>query len=133
MYLIRQRSIRLMAAFLVVAVAFPAQMLAEYHVASSADMQQQMMAASQARQNNVHNLTRLLSGPEAEKAMKSAKIDPAQVKTAIASLSDAELAQLNARASKAQADFAAGRMNDHDLLLILIAVAALILIIVAVH
>jgi hypothetical protein len=39
---------------------------------------------------------------------------------------------LAARANKAQVDFAAGNINDHDLLIILIAVLALILIIVAV-
>jgi hypothetical protein len=133
MYFSWQRSVRFVAACLIVAFAFPAQIFAESHVASSADLQQQAIAASQARQKNVDDLTRLLSGPEAEKAMKTAQIDPARVKTAISSLSDAELAQLNARASKAQADFAAGRMSDHDLLLVLIGIAALILIIVAVH
>ena len=38
-----------------------------------------------------------------------------------------------ARANKAQADFAAGNLSDRDLIIILIAVAALILIIVAVR
>jgi hypothetical protein len=133
MYLIWQRSVRVIAACLLVAVGFPAQMLAEYHVAGSADLQREVIAASQARQNNVNNLSKILSGPEAEKAMKAAKIDPARVKTAIASLSDSELAQLSARASKAQADFAAGTMSDRDLLLILVGVAVLILIIVAVR
>lgn len=133
MHLIRQRSVRFIAACLVVAVIFPAQSLAEYHVASSADLQKEALAASQARQNNVNNLTGMLSTPQAEKAMKTARIDPAKVKTAIASLSDSELVQLNARASKAQADFAAGRLDDRDLLLILVGIAALILIIVAVR
>jgi hypothetical protein len=43
------------------------------------------------------------------------------------------LAQLAARASLAQNDFAAGRISDRDLLIILVGVAVLILIIVAVH
>jgi hypothetical protein len=55
------------------------------------------------------------------------------VKKAVASLSDAELAQLASRTQKAQADFAAGRLSDRDLIIILIAIAALILIIVAVR
>jgi len=55
------------------------------------------------------------------------------VTTAISSLSDQELEQMAARANKAQADFAAGNINDHDLLIILVAVLVLILIIVAVR
>jgi hypothetical protein len=60
-------------------------------------------------------------------------MDPMQVKTAVSSLSDQELAQLASRSTKAQADFAAGRIDDRDLLIILVAIAALILIIVAVR
>jgi hypothetical protein len=55
------------------------------------------------------------------------------VKKAVASLSDAELAQLASRVQKAQADFAAGNLSDRDLIIILILIAGLILIIVAVH
>jgi hypothetical protein len=43
------------------------------------------------------------------------------------------MAQLAARSQTAQADFAAGRMSDRDLIIILLAVVALILIIVAVR
>ena len=62
-----------------------------------------------------------------------AKLDPAQLKTAVSTLNDQELAQLAARSEKAQADFAAGRLSDRDLIIILIGIAALILIIVAVR
>ncbi len=65
--------------------------------------------------------------------MKSANIDPQQVTNAISQLNDAELASLAARSARAQRDFAAGDMNNHDLLLILVGIAALILIIVAVR
>lgn len=133
MYSIRQRFVRLIAACSIAAVVFPMQTLAQSHVVSPTEMQQQAVAASQARQANADSLKQALSGSEAQKAMKAANIDPAQVKTAIASLSDAELARLNARAANAQSDFAAGRMSDRDLLLILVAIAALILIIVAVR
>jgi hypothetical protein len=55
------------------------------------------------------------------------------VKNAVSTLDDAELAQLAQRTHKAQADFAAGTLSDRDLIIILVAVAALILIIVAVR
>ena len=60
-------------------------------------------------------------------------LDPQQVKQAVSGLNDDELARLASRANKAQADFAAGRMDERDLIIILIAIAALILIIVAVR
>jgi hypothetical protein len=55
------------------------------------------------------------------------------VKNAVAQLNDQELAQLASRANKAQSDFAAGRLSDRDLIIILVCIAALILIIVAVR
>jgi hypothetical protein len=65
--------------------------------------------------------------------LKSAHIDAQHVQNAVSQLSDQELAQLASRASKAQADFAAGTLSDRDLIIILVAIAALILIIVAVR
>ncbi len=121
------------AALLVVIVAVPAQMFAQDHVVSSADLQKQTAAAASTHQQQVESLQKSFSNPKVESALKAANLDPAQVKSAIASLSDSELAQLNARANHAQQDFAGGTMSDRDLLLILVAIAALILIIVAVH
>jgi hypothetical protein len=103
------------------------------HVVSPADLQKEAAQASSTREQNRQMLDDFLSSPQAEKALQSAHMDPAQVKSAVSSLNDAELDRLSARASVAQADFAAGRISDRDLLWILIAVAALIVIIVAVR
>jgi hypothetical protein len=100
---------------------------------SPAELHKEAVAAGRARQHDLETVDRLFSLPKAEKALQAAGIDPASLKTAIAVLSDQELARLAARSGQAQADFAAGRMSDRDLLLILIGLAALILIIVAVH
>ena len=62
-----------------------------------------------------------------------ADMQPEQVQQGVSNLSDQELAQLASRAQKAQADFAAGSLSDRDLLIILLAIAALVLIIVAVR
>jgi len=77
--------------------------------------------------------TQFLSSERAQQALKSAHINPTQVKAGISSLSDEELARLASRSAKAEADFAAGRLEDRDLLIILVAIAALVLIIVAVR
>jgi hypothetical protein len=65
--------------------------------------------------------------------MEAAKISPERIDAAVSTLSDDELARLASRADKLDQDFAAGRLNDRDLLIILVGIAALILIIVAVR
>lgn len=130
--LLRQSLRVITACILVWIFAIPQSLLAQAHLVSPSDLQQQALAASQSRTNNLQTLQRFLASPNAEKAMRSLHADARQVTNAISSLNDQELAQLAARANKAQADFAAGNINDHDLLIILVAVLVLILIIVAV-
>jgi hypothetical protein len=103
------------------------------HVVSPSDLQKEMLVSAQARQRNLETVRGFLSSEQASKAMHSAHVNPEQVKNSVASLSDAELAQLATRAQKAQADFAAGSLSSRDLLLVILGVVALILIIVAVR
>ena len=113
--------------------ALPQSLLAETHVVSPSDLQQQLVETTRSRQNNLSTVRGFLSTSTAEKAMKSASIDPKQVQNAVSSLSDEELANLAQRANKAQADFAAGSLSDRDLIWIILAIAVLVLIIVAVR
>ena len=106
---------------------------AQTHVVSPADLQKEAAAASQSRRRNLDTVHRLLTSPKVADSLAKAGIDPARVETAVAALSDRELADLAVRSEKAQADFAAGRLSDRDLIVILIGLVALILIIVAVH
>jgi hypothetical protein len=107
-------------------------LLAQTHVVTPDELQKEAVAATRTRQQNEQTVNQFLSTPAAKKALRSAHVDPKQVKNAVSTLSDEELAQLASRTEKAQADFAAGFTN-HDLLIIIIALVALILIIVAVH
>jgi hypothetical protein len=107
--------------------------LAQDHVVSPLDLQNDVSAASATRQKNLAQVEGFLSSTEAQQAMKSAHISPEQVKNAVPQLNDDELAQLSARSEKAQKDFAGGRISDRDLLIILVGIGVLILIIVAVH
>jgi hypothetical protein len=128
------QSVRVLSACILVTVfAVPPSLLAQAHVVSPTDLQKEMLDASRARQRNLESVWQFLSSPRAEQALKSARMDPTHVKTAVSTLSDQELALLASRAEKAQADFAAGRLSDRDLIIILIAIAGLILIIVAVR
>jgi len=129
-----RQSLRMVIATVLVALFIvPTDALAQSHVVSPADLQKEAVAASQARQHNIDSVQRLLSTPAAEKALKSAKIDTQQVKTAVSTLDDQELAQLAARANKAQAEFSAGTLSERDLILIILGIAILVLIIVAVR
>jgi hypothetical protein len=98
------------------------------HLVTPGQLQQQVQSASATRQSNIDNLTHFLSTPTAEKAMRNAKIDSAQVRTAIPTLSDQELASLSQRASQAQHDFAAGSISNQTLLIIILVLVAVILI-----
>jgi nucleoid-associated protein YgaU len=125
----------LTACVLATIFAVPQNLLAQAaeHVVSSSELQKTAVEASRARQQNLDTLKEFFSSERAQRALKAAHSDPEQVKKAVASLSDAELAQLASRAKKAQADFAAGNLSDRDLIIILILIAGLILIIVAVR
>jgi hypothetical protein len=121
------------ACVLAVVFTIPQTLIAQTHVVSPADLNNAMLAATKARERNVETIRQFLSSPIGEKVLTSAHMDPTQVKQAISSLSDQELEQLASRATKAQAEFVGGRLEERDLIIILIAVAALILIIVAVR
>jgi hypothetical protein len=124
------------ASVLVMIFAVPQNLVAQAaaeHLVSPADLQRAAVDASRARQRNLETLQTFFSSAQAQRALKSVHMDPEQVKNAVAGLSDAEVTQLAARAQQAQSDFAAGTLSDRDLIIILVAIAALILIIVAVR
>jgi hypothetical protein len=126
------QSIRVLTACVLVTMfAVPQNLAAQVHVVSPAELQNQTLAASQRRQRNLEIVTRFLSSPTAEKAMRIVHTNDKQVKAAVANLNDQELGRLAQRAQKAEADFAAGSLSDRELLIILIAVLVLVVIILA--
>ena len=112
--------------------AHPAQR-AQNHIVSPFEIQKDVVAATHARQQNAETVTQFLSSPRAKQALQSAHLSSTQVKTAVSNMSDEEVAELASRVDKAQAEFAAGRIADRELILILIGIVVLILIIVAVR
>ena len=128
---------RVATAFVLAAVfALPQNLVAETasHVVSPSELQQAAVQASTAAAaESGRGPAIFLVGAGAKRRLRSAHMNPEQVKNAVSTLDDAELAQLASRAQKAQADFAAGSLSDRDLIIILVAIAALILIIVAVR
>lgn len=123
-------------AVLVAWMSYPADLMAQSasqdHIVSSQILQQQLQNSSTARQKNMDTLTKFMSSPTAEKAMRDAKIDPVQVQKAIPTLSDQELAKLSLRAADAQQKFAAGALTN-DMLVLIIVLIAVIIIVAIVH
>ena len=121
------------ACVFIAAFAVPGQVMAQSHLVSPSDLQKEMIAARETRQQRLEKVTGFLSSDRAQQAMKSARIDPQQVKNAIPTLSDEELTRLASRVDNAQHDFAAGTLSDRDLILIILAIAVLVLLIVAIR
>jgi Flp pilus assembly protein TadB len=126
------QSVRLLAACLLLTLSATC-ILAQSHVVSQTDIHKELVNAGQTRQQNLQKVKGLFSSNETRKALETAKISPEKVDAAVSTLSDDELARLASRADKIDQDFAAGRINDRDLLIVLVGIAALILIIVAVR
>src|SRR6266542_838624 len=122
----------LVSGILMTSFAVPSSLRAQQHVVSPTEIHKELVNATQTRRQNRDKVRELFSSKAAQKALRKAGMDPVQVKAGVSTLSDAELAQLASRADKARDDFAAGRLSDRDLLIVLVALAALILIIVAV-
>jgi CHASE3 domain sensor protein len=98
------------------------------HVVSSQGLQQQLQNSSADRQKNIDTINQLLSTPQAQSVMHDRHIDAQQVRNAVPTLSDKELASLGARASHAQQDFAAGHIGPSLFTLIIILIIVIIIV-----
>lgn len=130
---LKQFARTLLTCALISVFAFPQGLLAQAHVVAPSDLQKQLASTAQEREQNIQKVERLLSSKQGEQALKTLHANVDEVKSAVSRLDDAELARLAARSDKAQADFAAGTLSDRDLIIIILAIAALVLIIVAVR
>ena len=117
-----------LAFVLVNPTASMAQSTTQDHLVSPQVLQQQVESASETRQQNIRTVTNFLSTPTAERAMRDAHYDPVQVRTAIPTLSDQELANLASRSSDAQQKFSAGYIGQGLLTLIIICVVIIIIV-----
>src|SRR5690348_11208510 len=91
------------------------------HAVSPADLQKDVAASVAVRQANEAKIEKLFATPQAREAMKKAGMNYEVVRQAVPQLSADELAQLAARADKAQRQFDAGALNNQQLTYIIIA------------
>jgi hypothetical protein len=115
-------------AALFVAAEVPARAQDQQHVVSLSDLNKDASRPAQTRQANEQAVRTLLSSEQGQKALQSAKLDYQKVDKTVGQLSDEDLAKLAERSRQAQADFAAGRISDRDMLwIILIALGIIVL------
>ena len=103
------------------------------HAVSSVQLRNDVQKSAATRQANEVAVREMFASEAGRKALSSAGIDYQKVDQTISQVSDDDLARMAERSREVQKDFAAGRMGDRDLLIILLVAVAIILIIVAVR
>lgn len=111
----------------------PAHAQEKDHAVTFGQLRSDVQKAASTRQANEAAVREMFATKPGRDALKSAGIDYQKVDQAISQVDDAELARLADRSRDVQKDFAAGRMSDRDLLLILLVAVILIVVIVAVR
>ncbi len=120
-------------AVLAAAAAFlslPAAPAVADHVVTPDAVQSRLAEATTLRAQNVAAVQGLLATPVAQEAAASVGADLNRVRAGVASLSDAELSNLAARASALQSDPVSGALTSNQRLLVTIALVLVVIILV---
>jgi hypothetical protein len=120
-------SLAVAAALAVILAAPPA--FAQDHLLGRDTAQARLVAAAAERRQDLDAVDRLLATPEAARAASSVGVDIAAVRATVPSLSDAELADLSARAAALEADPVAGLDHDIKLLLEIFLIVAIVILV----
>jgi hypothetical protein len=127
------RILALTLAVVLVGSSGPAQAQEKQHVVSLSELGKDSALPAETRQADEAALRQLLTSEPGRKALKSANIDYAKVDRAVGQLSDEDVAKLAGRSRQVEKDFAAGRLSDRDLLVIVIIAVLIIALIAALH
>ena len=111
----------------------PVQAQDKQHVISLNELSKESAAPAETRQANEAAVRQLFASEPGQKALKSANIDYAKVDKAVGQLSDEDMAKLAGRSRQVEKDFAAGRLSDRDLLIIVIIAVLIIALVAALH
>jgi hypothetical protein len=120
------------ALVLAAALLAPQALFATQQVVSPAELHQELLKASAARQHNLEQVSRVFASPAAQPALKATGMDSDKLRLAAATLSDAELERLAERAAQLENDFAAGQLTQQQITYILIALVTAVVILILV-
>ena len=123
----------LLAVCLVTVGSSPVRAQQKDHAVSSDQLRSDVQKSAAKRQANEAAVRDMFASEAGKKTLNSAGIDYQKVDQAISQVNDEDLARMADRSREVQRDFAAGRMSDRDLIIILLVAVALILIIIAVR
>ncbi len=121
-----RRSLAVAAA---VATLVAGRAAAQDHLLSRDAAQDRLAAATQDRRQALDTVDRALATPEAARAASSVGVDIAAVRAAVPALSDAELADISARATALESDPVAGLDHDIKLLLEIFLIVAIVVLV----
>lgn len=114
---------------LAAALAATAPALADDHLVSTQAAQERLMEAEAARQQDRTVIDQVLSAPQAEAAAAAVGADLGRVRAAVATLSDAEMAEVAARAAVLQTDPVAALDQDIKTLLTIFLIVAIVILV----
>lgn len=99
------------------------------HILPMKELQGLLQSASAERSKNIEDIQRVLSHPAATAALEKSKISPEQMRAAVATLDDSELARFSDRARASEKDVEGGIVVG---MLALIGLIVVIIIVIAV-
>jgi hypothetical protein len=105
------------------------QALAEDHLVTREAAHERVLDAAAQRGRSLATIDAVLSTPEAVQAAEGLGADTQQLRAALPTLSDAEIADLAARADALQSDPAAGLDDDIRTLLIIFLIVAIVILV----
>ena len=105
------------------------QALAEDHLVTREAAQERVLDAAAQRDRSLATIDAVLSIPEAVQAAEGLGADTRQLRAALPTLSDAEIADLAARAAALQSDPVAGLDDDIRTLLIIFLIVAIVILV----
>jgi hypothetical protein len=124
-----QQPLSVTMAFVVFTVFSMPQASAQEHIVPLKELQGQVQSAAKDRAKNLEDIQRVLSYPAAAAALKKSNVSLEQMRVAVATLSDDELARLSDRARASEKDVEGGLIVG---LLALIGLIVVIIVVVSV-
>lgn len=99
------------------------------HLVSAPAAQERLLQAAAERRGHQEQVERVLASPQASAAAAAVGADLGQVRAALSTLSDAELADLAVRSAALQADPVAALDSDIKLLLMIFLIVAIVILV----
>jgi hypothetical protein len=113
---------------LLVSISIPVSYGADNHIVSTSDLQHAVQQQSQTRAENLAKVQSFFSSRLVIDTLKGAKVNSIQIRNAVSTLTNEELARLASQTQKIQNDVAGGGLTHRQVTYVIIAVTIIIVI-----